>query len=124
MSERLYKPFVIRSAGSGGVAISKQIAKVYLAGLMCLYSAHVIAGPDEWQMHMDAALEAFVASDYSKAAKHYEAAVREALNLGEHDARLAESLNSLAGSVAVSRISSPSAPRKTGLLCTSTGLSL
>ncbi len=44
---------------------------------------------------MDAAVEAFVASDYAEAGKQYEAAVNEAEEFGADDSRLAESLNAL-----------------------------
>ncbi len=70
----------------------------FLPGLLslALSVAHAIAGPDEWQKHMDAAVEAFVASDYAEAGKQYEAAVNEAEAFGADDPRLAESLNGLA----------------------------
>jgi tetratricopeptide (TPR) repeat protein len=83
----------------GGVAKkTKQRTKFCLAGLTCLFlsSMHAIAGPDEWQKHMDAAVEAFVASDYAEAGEHYKAAVNEAEEFGADDPRLAESLNGLA----------------------------
>ena len=63
---------------------------------LALASAHAIAGTDDWQEHMDAAVEAFVASDYAEAGKQYEAAVNEAEAFGADDPRLAESLNGLA----------------------------
>ncbi len=63
---------------------------------LALSSAHATAGTDDWQKHMDAAVEAFVASDYAEAGKQYEAAVNEAEAFGADDTRLAESLNGLA----------------------------
>ncbi len=96
--------------------IIKHKAKLCLASLICLVlsSAHAIAGPDEWQKHMDAAVEAFVASDYAEAGKQYEAAVNEAEAFGADDPRLAESLNGLAVSgpfsLTVRRHGPPPAP--------------
>ena len=71
-------------------------SKLCLASLICLFlsSAHALAGLNEWQKHMDAAVEAFGASDYAKAEQHYEDAVSEGEDEPD-ELRLAESLNGL-----------------------------
>ncbi len=56
--------------GGAGPMITQNM-RWFLPGLLCLALsvAHAIAGPDDWQKHMDAAVEAFVASDYAEAGK-------------------------------------------------------
>lgn len=62
---------------------------------VALLSVQAWAGPEQWQNHMDAAVEAFVDGDYAEAAQRFEAAVNEAESFDADDPRLAESLNGL-----------------------------
>ena len=74
------------------------IARWLVLGLasLILLSVQTSAGIEQWQSHMDAAVEAFVDGDYAEAGQRFEAAVNEAETFGVGDPRLAHSLNGLA----------------------------